>query len=124
MDWNNTIYKRNNNNKIKKLQAQIFRKIIKFYTLSSLPISNCLIFIKLKDNIMSFLLLVGSYGILGILALSLLLIIGIIFIIFIAKVLFFILPAGIIALVVWWLTSGNELLAGIAFLFVAIISLF
>ncbi|WNZ29100.1 MAG: hypothetical protein IAX21_10800 [Candidatus Bathyarchaeota archaeon] len=71
---------------------------------------------------MSFFL-IGSLGILGILGLLLLLIIGIFIIIVVAKVFFFVLPAGIIALIVWWLTGGNELLTGITFLVVAILSL-
>ena len=54
--------------------------------------------------------------------LFLLLIIGIVIIILIAKVLLFILPAGIIALVVWFLT-GSLFWAGVAFLVVAFISL-
>lgn len=76
-----------------------------------------------KRYAMFFTLLLGSYGIVGLLALALLLIIGIIVIIFIVKLIFFILPAGIIALVVWWVTGGNEILAGLAFLIVAIISI-
>ena len=68
-------------------------------------------------------LLIGSYGVTGLLVLFLFLIIGIFVIIFIAKVIFFVLPAGIIALVVWWITGGNEVLAGIAFIIVAIISI-
>ena len=64
-----------------------------------------------------------SLGTLGDLALLLLLvIIGIVIIILIAKVLLFILPAGIIALVVWFLT-GSMFWAGVAFLVVAFISL-
>ncbi len=68
-------------------------------------------------------LLIGSYGIIGLFALILLMIIGIFVIIFIAKVFIFILPAAIIALVVWWLTGGNEVLVGISFLVVCIISI-
>jgi len=71
---------------------------------------------------MSFFVL-GSLGLIGLLALFVLFIIGIFVIIFVAKVIFFVLPAGIIALIVWWLSGGNELLAGIAFLLVAILSL-
>jgi hypothetical protein len=71
---------------------------------------------------MSFLIL-GSLGLLGILALIAFFIIGIFIIIFVAKVVFFVLPAVIIALIVWLLTGGNELLAGVAFLIVAILSL-
>jgi len=54
--------------------------------------------------------------------LLLLLVIGIAIIIVVVKILLFILPAGIIALVVWLLT-GSLLLAGVAFLAVAFISL-
>jgi len=68
-------------------------------------------------------LLIGSYGVTGLLVLFLLLVIGIIVIIFVAKVAFFVLPATVIALVVWWLTGGNEVYAGIAFLVIAVISL-
>jgi len=52
----------------------------------------------------------------------LLLVIGIVIIILIAKVLLFIIPAGIVALVVWFLT-GSVFWAGVAFLVVAFISL-
>lgn len=54
--------------------------------------------------------------------LILLLVVGIIIIIVVASVILFVLPAGIIALVVWFLT-GSLFLAGIAFLVVAFISL-
>jgi len=53
--------------------------------------------------------------------LLILLIIGIVIIIIIAKVLFFFLPAAIIALVVW-LLSGSLFWAGVAFLVIAFIS--
>ncbi len=56
------------------------------------------------------------------LLLFLLLIIGIAIIIILAKVILFVLPAGIIALVVWFLT-GSFFWAGVAFLVVAFISL-
>jgi hypothetical protein len=58
----------------------------------------------------------------GLAVLFLLLIVGIVIIILIAKVLLFILPAGIIALVVWFLT-GSLFWAGVAFLVVAFIPL-
>ena len=61
-------------------------------------------------------------GLVGILLLAVLLIIGIIIIILIAEVLLFLLPAALIAFVVWFLT-GSLFLAGIAFLIVALISL-
>jgi len=54
--------------------------------------------------------------------LLMLLAIGFIIIVFIAKVLFFFLPAAIIALVVWFLT-GKESWAGIAFLVIAVLSI-
>ena len=56
------------------------------------------------------------------LLLFLLLIIGIAIIIIIAKVILFVLPAGIVAIVVWFLT-GSFFWAGVAFLVVAFISL-
>ncbi len=55
--------------------------------------------------------------------LILLLFIGVAIIIIIAHVILFILPAGIIALVVWFLTDGSLFWAGVAFLIVAFISL-
>lgn len=54
--------------------------------------------------------------------LLLLLIIGIAIIILVVKILLFILPAAIIAAVVWLLT-GSLFLAGVAFLAIAFISL-
>jgi hypothetical protein len=54
--------------------------------------------------------------------LILLLIIGLVIIILLAKVLLFVLPAAIVALVVWLLT-GSIFWAGVAFLIVALISL-
>lgn len=54
--------------------------------------------------------------------LLLLLIIGIALIILVVKILLFILPAGIIAVVVWFLT-GSFFWAGVAFLVVALILL-
>ena len=50
-----------------------------------------------------------------------LVIIGMI-IIFIAGVFIFLLPAVIVAGVVWWLT-GSEFMAGVAFLLIAVLSL-
>ena len=57
----------------------------------------------------------------SILGLIILIIMGAI-IIWVAGILLAFLPAFIVAGVVWWIT-GNELLAGIGFLIVAIISL-
>jgi hypothetical protein len=54
--------------------------------------------------------------------LFLLVIVGLVIIILIAKVLLFILPGAIIALVIWFLT-GSLLWAGIAFIVVSVISL-
>lgn len=68
-------------------------------------------------------LFLGSMGLIGWIVLLALLIIGIIIIIVIVKILFFVLPAAIIALVVWLITGGNEALAGIAFIAVALLSL-
>jgi hypothetical protein len=58
-----------------------------------------------------------------IILLLILLAVGIIIIIVIAKVLLFFLPAAIIAVVVWFLTSGSFFWAGIAFLGVAFLSI-
>lgn len=54
--------------------------------------------------------------------LLILLIIGVLIILFVAKVLFFFLPAAIVALVVWLITH-DKTLTGIAFLLVAAISI-
>lgn len=54
--------------------------------------------------------------------LILLLVIGLVIIILLAKVLLFVLPAAIVAVVVWFLT-GSVFWAGIAFLVVALLSL-
>jgi len=51
-----------------------------------------------------------------------LLFIGFVIIVFIAKVLFFFLPAAVIAFVVWLLTKSGYW-AGIAFLVVAVLSI-
>jgi hypothetical protein len=55
--------------------------------------------------------------------LLILLIIGIVVIIIIAKVLLFVLPAAIVAAVVWFITGGSLFWAGIAFLAVAFLSI-
>ena len=47
---------------------------------------------------------------------------GLIILIFIVKVLFFFLPAAIVAFVVWFLTK-SEFWAGIAFLIIAVLSI-
>ena len=54
--------------------------------------------------------------------LFLLVVIGIVIIVVVAKIILFVLPAGIVALVVWFLT-GSLLWAGVAFLVVAFISI-
>jgi len=68
-------------------------------------------------------LFLGSFGLIGWLVLLVLLIIGIIIVIVIVKMLLFVLPAAIIAFVVWLLTGGNEVLAGIAFIAVCLLSI-
>ena len=45
--------------------------------------------------------------------------IGLIILLFIVKVLFFFLPAAIVAIVVWFLTERSTFWAGIAFLSIA-----
>lgn len=55
--------------------------------------------------------------------LILLVVIGLVIIILLVKVLLFVLPAAIIAFVVWFLT-GSIFWAGIAFLIIAVLSLF
>jgi len=71
---------------------------------------------------MSFMTLIVLGPLIDIAFLLLLLVIGLVIIIVLAKVFLFILPAGIIALVVWFLT-GSVFWAGVAFLVVALISL-
>lgn len=66
---------------------------------------------------------IGSFGLIGLLASLALLIVGIIIIVVLAKVLFFLLPAAIVAVIVWLTTGGNEILAGIAFIAIAVISI-
>jgi len=68
-------------------------------------------------------LFLGSFGLMGLLALLVLLILGIIIIVVIVKILFFILPAAIVALIVWLISGGNEVLAGIAFIAIAVLSI-
>jgi len=63
-----------------------------------------------------------NLGLFGWLVLLALLVIGVIIIIAIVKVFFFVLPAAVIALVVW-LISGSEVLAGIAFIAIAVLSI-
>jgi hypothetical protein len=77
----------------------------------------------LQGEDLAFALPFDLTGIPSILVLILLLIIGIVIIILIAKIVLFILPAAIIALIVWFLTGGSLFWAGIAFLIVAFISL-
>jgi hypothetical protein len=55
--------------------------------------------------------------------LLILLVVGLIIIVVISKVLLFFLPAAIIAAVVWFLT-GSFFWAGVAFLVIAVISVF
>ena len=68
-------------------------------------------------------LCLGSFGLIGLLALLALLVLGIIIIVVIVKIIFFILPAAIVALIVWLISGGNEVLAGIAFIAIALISI-
>ena len=49
-----------------------------------------------------------------------LLVVGILIVVFILKLLVVLVPAGIIALIVWWLT-GSTTYAGIAFLVIAVL---
>jgi hypothetical protein len=50
------------------------------------------------------------------------LIIGFLIIVFVVKLVVVLVPAGIVALIVWWVTN-NPLYTGVAFLLVALISL-
>ena len=52
-----------------------------------------------------------------------LIVIGLIILLFIVKVLFFFLPAAIVAIVVWFLTGRSTFWAGIAFLVIAVLSI-
>jgi len=72
--------------------------------------------------ILSFLLPTNQLGfVLDVFLLLILLIIGIVVIIIIAKVLLFVLPAAIVAAVVWFLTR-SLFWAGVAFLAIAFLS--
>jgi hypothetical protein len=72
--------------------------------------------------ILSTLLPVNQLGfVFDVFLLLILLVIGIVIIIIIAKVLLFVLPAAIVAAVVWFLT-GSLFYAGIAFLVIAFLS--
>ncbi len=72
----------------------------------------------------SFLLQLGFGFLFDVILLLVLLAIGLVVIIVIAKVLLFFLPAAIIAIVVYFLTSGSLFWAGVAFLVVAFLSIF
>ncbi len=52
-----------------------------------------------------------------------LIVIGLIILLFIVKVLFFLLPAAIVAIVVWFLTGRSTFWAGVAFLIIAALSI-
>lgn len=67
--------------------------------------------------------MISLAGIFQLLLALLLIVLGIIVIVFLVKLFIVLLPAAIVALIVWFLTK-NELLAAIAFLVVAAISLF
>ena len=73
-------------------------------------------------SFMPIINLPGFPALYELLFLFLLVIVGLAIIILIAKVLLFILPGAIIALVIWFLT-GSLLWAGIAFIVVSVISL-
>ena len=65
----------------------------------------------------------GSFGLVSLLMLLVFLVLGVIIIVVIAKILLFLLPAAIVALVVWLISGGNEVLAGIAFIAIALLSI-
>jgi hypothetical protein len=71
---------------------------------------------------MPFISVPGLPVLYELLILFLLVVVGLVIIILIAKVLLFILPGAIIALVIWFLT-GSLLWAGVAFIVVSFISL-
>ena len=73
-------------------------------------------------SFMPIINLPGFPALYELLFLFLLVIVGLAIIILMAKVLLFILPGAIIALVIWFLT-GSLLWAGIAFIVVSVISL-
>jgi len=65
---------------------------------------------------------ISSYSLLEVFIFAVLIIIGLIILIFIVKLLLIFLPAAVIALVVWFLTS-SLFWAGVAFVVVAIIAI-
>ena len=62
-------------------------------------------------------------GIIGWLALLALIVVGIVIIIAIVKVVLIIFPAGSVAGVVWLISGGDNFLAGVAFVIVAVLSI-
>ena len=74
--------------------------------------------------ILSHILPINQLGfVFDVFLLLILLVIGIVIIIIIAKVLLFVLPAAIVAVVVWFLTGFSLFWAGVAFLAVAFLSI-
>lgn len=71
----------------------------------------------------SLFLFLGSFGLIGWLVLLAFLIFGVMIVIAIAKLFLFVVPAAIVAFMVWFATGGNEVLTGIAFTAIAAISL-
>ena len=64
----------------------------------------------------------GPSGLLGLLLLIVFVAVGLIIIVFVIKAVLFLLPAAIVALIVWFIT-GSHLLTGLAFLLIAAISI-
>lgn len=62
-------------------------------------------------------------GIIGWLALLALIVVGIVIIVAIVKVVLVILPAAIVAGGVWLISGGDNFLAGVAFVIVAVLSI-
>ncbi len=85
-----------------------------FSTLLSMLLTN--VFINLPS------LDIGSYSILELLVFAALVIIGIMILIFLIKLVLWLIPAAIVAVIVWFFTSSLWW-AGIAFLIIAALSL-
>jgi hypothetical protein len=65
---------------------------------------------------------IGSYSLVELLIFAALVIVGIMVLIFLIKLVFWLIPAAIVAFIVWFLTSSLWL-AGIAFLIIAALSI-
>ena len=83
----------------------------------------CLARIMKANDMFPALLFFLPSGIIGWLALLALIVAGVVIIIAIVKVVLLILPAAIVAGVVWLISGGDKILTGIAFVIVVVLSI-